>query len=193
MAQIIREYIKFVDPKHPHVKYLVFKCFACGNEFDKQASYYRKQIKRRKNACSFCSRSCVAKNTFSGMTGNKNPKWKGGRYTDKKGYVWVFKPSHPLAMNNRYVFEHRLVMEKFLGRFLYPEEHIHHINDNTSDNRIENLDLVSKSAHSYLHAIKRNYHPTFKGKKHSAETKQKMRFAKLGKKRGHYHPFLKSK
>ena len=90
--------------------------------------------------------------------GHKNPNWKGGSIT-KEGYVLIWSPEHPFpsCVNNgvKYVYEHRLVMEKCIGRYLTSEEYVHHLNENKSDNRIDNLEITSQSEHSKTHAIKK--------------------------------------
>ena len=82
---------------------------------------------------------------------SKHPSWKGGRRIDKNGYVRVYSPNHPRADKPGYVKEHRIVMEKHLNRYLTREEHIHHINGDKTDNRIDNLQIVSSSEHNKVH------------------------------------------
>jgi hypothetical protein len=80
-----------------------------------------------------------------------NPNWTGGRIIHSSGYIHVLKHEHPYADVNGYVKEHRLVVEKHLGRYLEEYEEVHHINGNKTDNRIENLELMTDSEHTTLH------------------------------------------
>lgn len=80
-----------------------------------------------------------------------NARWKGGRHIAKTGYVWIKNKTHPHRKAGDYVLEHRLVMEKFLGRYLNPEEVVHHINGVRDDNRLENLVLFPDQAAHRTH------------------------------------------
>lgn len=53
--------------------------------------------------------------------------------------------------NGKKVREHRWMMEQELGRKLSPNEHVHHINGNPLDNRMENLVVLHQNAHLRLH------------------------------------------
>ena len=75
------------------------------------------------------------------FAGNKNPLWKNGVSGNGTGYIRILKPEHLYASKRGHVFQHRLVMEEFLGRFLTKEEEVHHINGIRDDNCIENLML----------------------------------------------------
>lgn len=68
----------------------------------------------------------------------KHPFWKGGRHKLTTGYIVVNVPNHPRAYRNE-VYEHIVVAEKLLGRYLLRTERVHHINGIKGDNRPENL------------------------------------------------------
>jgi hypothetical protein len=123
---------------------------------------------------------------------------KGGRKI-VKGYVMIRMPRHPMATANGYVLEHRLVMAAHIGRNLDASEHVHHKNENRSDNHIDNLVLLSAGAHCAEHATGRK-HPnrvgrqwtleeraklsaSLTGRPKSPESIEKMRAAKRGKTR----------
>jgi hypothetical protein len=81
-------------------------------------------------------------------TREKHHNWKGGVHIKKskgKEYRFILSRDHENSHSNGYVAEHHLVMIEYMGRLLKKKEMIHHKNGDSLDNRIENLELWSKS------------------------------------------------
>jgi len=78
----------------------------------------------------------------------------GSRTINTAGYIHVrIAPSDffsQMATKKHYILEHRLVMAKHLGRNLHLWEVVHHKNHIKTDNRIENLQLVSDDRHKQI-------------------------------------------
>lgn len=115
------------------------KCVECGKLFS------RGRLRSGREECiedfrkrMFCSRECF----FKHNSGEHHWRWKGGIKRRPDGYLRNSK-------TDEYI--HRETMEHYLGRKLRKEECIHHINGNPSDNRIENLEILTNSEHKKLH------------------------------------------
>ncbi|WP_052350583.1 HNH endonuclease [Paenibacillus gorillae] len=74
-----------------------------------------------------------------------------GRKRTKSGYVTLCVKSHPFAGKDGYVFEHRIIMEQILDRYLDKDEIVHHKNGKKHDNRFGNLEVMKHSDHTILH------------------------------------------
>lgn len=114
-------------------------CEVCGLSFYVGGS----QLKKYEGGGTYCSRRCTKK----GLKGRKFrlKKKETTRYITQAGYVLVKVGIH------EWEFEHRLIVEKRLGRELREDEQVHHVNGIRSDNRPSNLEVLSRTEHMRMH------------------------------------------
>lgn len=74
----------------------------------------------------------------------------------RDGYIALYMPDYISASKSGYVMEHVFIMEQHIGRRLHKDECVHHINRKKDDNRLSNLQLMTKREHMSLHAKERH-------------------------------------
>jgi hypothetical protein len=133
---------------------IIKNCPVCTKEF----KIFPYQIKNKRGFV--CSKQCLKVYQVGKKFkvspekirfGKKHPAWKGGKYVDNDGYVMIFSPNHPNRNIKGYIFEHRLVMEQHLGRYLKRWEVVHHKNEVKTDNSIGNLMLFNNQSEHMRH------------------------------------------
>mgnify|MGYP006921464089 CR=1 FL=1 len=128
---------------------IIIKCKECG----KKIKTYPSRIGRKK----YCSPKCRGKNNPKKF--KNGHKWVGKLRVEKRKsnkYIEIYSPHHPYKNIRNAVLEHRLVVEKFIGRFLLPNEVVHHKNGNKKDNRIKNLEVFLSNTNHIKHEYKTN-------------------------------------
>ena len=126
--------------KEKAVERITLECSNCGISF-------QRRVKAERRPRKFCSRKCQYE-YFRGVNGTY---FLGGRFYNDHGYVLVLKPEHPRTVAHLYVYEHILVAEQKIGRYLRPNEVVHHLNGIKDDNRPENLEIMDNVQHTHLH------------------------------------------
>lgn len=74
---------------------------------------------------------------------------------DVNGYRSIYLPDHPRSYKSGnwkgWIYEHVVIAEQSIGRYLREDEVVHHLDFNRSNNRSTNLLVLPKSQHSKLH------------------------------------------
>lgn len=140
-------------------------CAVCGK------IVYKKPREQKSGNPLCCSYKCLGelrkgligeKNPNYGNRGSKNPNWKSDTKVSPYGYILTRCENHPYANCDGFVFEHRLVAERFLlteensividgKRYLKREFAVHHKDHNKKNNHPDNLLVLTKSEHMKLH------------------------------------------
>jgi len=113
---------------------------ACGKQFLPRSSTQR-----------FCGKPCMYAARRGAWSGTANPRFRGGLSQNKTTGRWLI-----VCRDYSLVLFYRAVMEAHLRRHLRSVEIVHHINGDPTDDRLENLELTTRSEHVEMHRAELN-------------------------------------
>ena len=139
-------------------------CPICNKQF-----YVKKSFLTKVKGKSACGNMCRGKMRAKQYIGENNPNWRGGGMIASDGRLLVYAPGHinAHASGGPYILEYRLMAESMIGRSLRKNEVVHHKNGDATDNRPENLEVMTAQEHARLHVSTRRDNKTgrFAGEK----------------------------
>ncbi len=121
-----------------------FTCKECGGSITIKRG--KLHLDRGENKRQYCSKSCLHRAWDRDGKPDKRT-FEGKIHVSSSGYIYEHAPNHPATQGKeyKYIGQHRLVMERHLGRELVKGESVHHKNGVRTDNTLSNLELWSRS------------------------------------------------
>ena len=148
------------------------KCELCGLECSMQVSASHLRVKHNMTTKEYKSlgyqtisparlyqlqQTPVAKGEITGMRGKfgkEHWNWQGG-HVNGQGYRVIYR-------NGKRIMEHKAFAQDRLGRELFVDEVVHHVDGNRSNNSLDNLVVMKRAEHDKIKDSTRRYHHTDK-------------------------------
>jgi len=124
----------------------------------KSCLFCKKILLAARSRTKFCSKLCFGKNSKG--------KKVGDGFWYENGYKVLY------TEDGKGIKEHIKIMEEKIGRKITKNEVVHHINEIKDDNRIENLQLMTRSEHSSYHRKLEIKNGTFQNGRHGKSKHQ---------------------
>lgn len=145
---------QFLSMRRP----IIVNCAICNKSITKTLSetYSGNKIGNKKRIRHYCSKLCRHKGC-SLYDSERVVKYIKNRSGFEKKLLG--KKGKSISSDGYFIYNdkkvHRILMEEHLGRKLKSNEIVHHINENKFDNRIENLEIVTRAEHNRIHFSKK--------------------------------------